>query len=108
MEQSDYIDELDERINFPETFPCALLSSALLERAWQQGHDFEREPMVYRSHSLSVDRECLRQARSNDVLHLLSRHADPAAENHVYDCFGVIGTDRLLFSARIDLMPLAG
>ena len=107
VEQSDYIDELDERINFPETFPCALLSSALLERAWQQGHDFEREPMVYRSHSLSVDRECLRQARSNDVLHLLSRHADPAAENHVYDCFGVIGTDRLLFSARIDLMPLA-
>ncbi len=107
VEQSDYIDELDERINFPETFPCALLSSALLERAWQQGHDFEREPMVYRSHNLSVDRECLRQARSNDVLHLLSRHADPAAENHVYDCFGVIGTDRLLFSARIDLMPLA-
>ncbi len=107
VEQSDYIDELDERINFPETFPCALLSSALLERAWQQGHNFEREPMVYRSHSLSVDRQCLRQARSNDVLHLLSRHADPAAKNHVYDCFGIIGADRLLFSARIDLMPLA-
>ena len=107
VEQSDYIDELAERINFPETFPCALLSCALLERAWQQGHDFEREPMVYKSHSLSVDRECLRQVRSNDVLHLLSRHADPEAETQVYDCFGVIGTDRLLFSARIDLMPLA-
>lgn len=108
VEQSDYIDELDERVNFPEIFPCALLSCALLERAWQQGHDFEREPMVYKSHILSVDRECLRQARSNDVLHLLSRHADPAVDNHVYDCFGVIGTDRLLLSARIDLMPLAG
>ncbi len=107
VEQSDYIDELDERINFPETFPCALLSSALLERAWQQGHDFEREPMVYKSHSFSVDRECLREARSNDVLHLLSRHADPEAKTQVYDCFGVIGTDKLLFSARIDLMPLA-
>ena len=29
----------------------------VLERAWQQGHDFEREPMVYKSHSFSVDRE---------------------------------------------------
>ena len=108
VEQSDYIDELDERINFPETFPCALLSSALLERAWQQGHDFEQEPMVYRSHNLSLDRESLKQARSNDVLHLLRRQADPAAKNHVYDCFGVIGTDGLVFSARIHLMPLAG
>ncbi len=108
VEQSDYIDELDERVNFPETFPCALLSCALLERAWQQGHDFEREPMVYRSHCLSVDRECLRQARSNDPLHLLSRHADPVAQTPVYDCFGVIGADRLLFSARIDLIPLTG
>ena len=80
VEQSDYIDELDERINFPETFPCALLSSALLERAWQQGHDFEREPMVYKSHSFSVDRKCLKEASSNDVLHLLSRHADPEAK----------------------------
>ena len=108
VEQSDYIDELDERVNFPETFPCALLSCALLERAWQQGHDFEQEPMVYRSHNISVDLQCLRQAKSNDALHLLSRHADPAAQTPVYDCFGVIGTDRLLFSARIDLMPLAG
>lgn len=108
VEQSDYIDELDERINFPEIFPCALLSCALLERAWQQGHDFEREPMVYRSHNISIDRECLQQLRSNDVLHLLSRHADPVKQTPVYDCFGVIGSERLLFSARIDLMPLAG
>lgn len=107
VEQSDYIDELDERVNFPETFPCALLSCALLERAWQQGHDFEQEPMVYRSHNFSIDRECLARARSNDALHLLSRHADPLAQTPIYDCFGVIGTDRLLFSARIDLMPLA-
>jgi hypothetical protein len=107
VEQSEYIDELDERINFPEIFPCALLSCALLERAWQQGHDFEREPMVYRSHNISIDREYLQELRSNDALHLLSRHADPVAQTPVYDCFGVIGTERLLFSARIGLMPLA-
>lgn len=106
VEQSAYIDELDERVNFPETFPCALLSSALLERAWQDGHDFEREPMVYKSHNISVNRIFMQELRSNDVLHLLSRHADPAAQTPVYDCFGIIGSERLLFSARIELMPL--
>jgi hypothetical protein len=107
VEQSQYIDELAERIDFPETFPCALLSCALLERAWQQGHDFEREPMVYKSHNFSVDRRCLVKARSNDVLHLLSRHSDPDAKTPVYDCFGIIGSEHLLFTARIALMPLA-
>ena len=106
VEQSDYIDELAERVEFPETFPCALLSSALLERAWNQGHDFEQKPMVYKSHNFSIDRLCLQQARSNDALHLLSFHADPVAQLHTYDCFGIIGADRLLFSARIELMPL--
>lgn len=107
VEQSDYIDEIGDRVQFPETFPCALLSSALLERALQQGHDFEREPMVYKSHKLSIDRDCLAQMRSNDALHLLSRHTDPLANTPVYDCFGILGSERLLFSARIDLMPLA-
>ena len=107
VEQSDYIDELDDKVHFPEIFPCALLSCALLERAMQQGHDFERQPMVYKSHNLSIDREFLRDLRSNDALHLLSRHADPEAQTPVYDCFGVIGSERILFRARIDLMPLA-
>jgi hypothetical protein len=63
--------------------------------------------MVYKSHNIGIDREYLRQLRSNDALHLLSRHTDLAAQTPVYDCFGVIGSDRLLFRARIDLMPLA-
>ena len=79
-----------------------------MERAWEQGHDFEREPMVYKSHNFSVDRQCLQQARSNDALHLLSRYADPNAKTPVYDCFGIIGSEELLFTARIALMPLAG
>ena len=108
VEQSLYIDELADQVGFPDMFPCALLSCALLERAREQGHDFELKPMVYRSHSLSVDRRCLAGARSNNSLHLLSRHADPAAQTPVYDCFGIIGSDKLLFTARIDLMPLAG
>ena len=63
--------------------------------------------MVYKSHNFSVDRRRLGQARSNDVLHLLSRHADPEAKTPVYDCFGIIGNEQLLFTARIALMPLA-
>ena len=106
-EQADYIDEIGQRVQFPETFPCAMLSCALLERALLQGHDFEREPMVYKSHKFSIDRDCLQQMRSNDALHLLSRHTDPVAQTPVYDCFGILGSGRLLFSARIDLMPLA-
>jgi len=62
--------------------------------------------MVYKSHNISIDRVMLRDLRSNDALHLLSRHADPAAQTPNYECFGVIGSDRLLFRARIDLMPL--
>jgi len=106
VEQADYIDELAERVCFPEIFPCALLSCALLERARQQGHDFELEPMVYKSHNISIDRTLLRDLHSNDALHLLSRDADPGAQTPSYECFGVIGSDRLLFRARIDLMPL--
>ena len=40
VEQLDYVDELDDRLQFPKIFPCALLSRALLERALRQGHDF--------------------------------------------------------------------
>lgn len=105
--QSDYIDEIGEKVRFPETFPCALLSCALLERAKLEGHDFECQPMVYKSHKFSIDRQCLQQMRSNDALHLLARHTDPVAKTPNYDCFGILGSGRLLFSARIDLIPLA-
>lgn len=108
VEQSDYIDEIADKVSFPEIFPCALLSCALLERAVQQGHDFEREPLIYQSHALSVDRQQLSQLRSNDVLHLLSRLDESSTDNsYSYDCWGVIGDNRLLFSARLQLHPLA-
>ena len=106
-EQSDYIDEIGGRVLFPETFPCALLSSALLEKARLQGHDFERAPMVYKSHKFCIDRDCLLQMRSNDALHLLLRQTDSVAQTPIYDCFGILGSNHLLFNARIDLMPLA-
>jgi hypothetical protein len=106
VEQSDYIDEIEERVQFPEIFPCALLSNALLERAQREGHDFEREPMVYSSHSISVDRTVLATLRSNDALHLLIRPANPQQKTLVYECFGVVDPGRPLFLAVIKLMPL--
>lgn len=107
VEQADFIDEIANRVSFPEIFPCAWLSNALLERASQQGHDFELMPMVYKSHAISIDRTVLNNLRSNDVLHLLSRHADPVLETPVYECFGVVGSGERLFNAVIKLMPLA-
>lgn len=107
VEQSDYIDEIAERVRFPEIFPCAWISCALLERASQQGHDFERNPLVYMSHSISLDRTVLEQLKSNDSLHLLCRPVAPDGIAQVYECFGVLGADQLLFSALITLMPLA-
>lgn len=106
VEQSDYIDEIINLVQFPEIFPCALLSNALLERAQQEGHDFEREPMIYSSHSITVDRVALAALHSNDSLHLLIRYTNPEQKTPVYDCFGVVGADTLLFRAQIKLMPL--
>ncbi|MEM6579687.1 MAG: hypothetical protein AAF699_00370 [Pseudomonadota bacterium] len=106
VEPAQYIDEIAEKIRFPETYPCALLSSALLERAWDQGHDFEQEPLVYLSHSLSIDRLQLAKARSNEVLHLLSQPISESKSSPIYDCLGVLGNKRPLFTARISLARL--
>lgn len=115
-EESDYFDELENKASFPEIFPVSLVSCALLERAHKAGHDFEREPMVYTSHKISVDREHLRNLKSNDVLHLLIRRAEAlsgdkglgrsAATNHLYHCLGIVGDSIPLFRAEIAMTPL--
>ena len=115
-EQADYFDELEDRVSFPEIFPVSLISCALLERAHQARHDFARDPMVYASHKISVDREHLRNLKSNDVLHLLIRRTEAtsgdkslggsALANHIYHCLGVVGDSIPLFRAEIALTPL--
>jgi len=108
VEQTDYIDEIDGKVNFPEMFPCALLSNALLERAWQQDHDFEAEPLVYKSHQLCIDRKETARLCSNDTLHLLSRQSADDRQRHTYECYVLAGDDRTVARARIALMPLTG
>ena len=107
-EQSDYFDELEQRVEFPEIFPCSQISCALLEKALSESHDFERNPMVYTSHKISVDRHHLLRLRSNDVLHILveTPGAGSGPAIHAYHCYGVVGEDHLLFRAIIELAPL--
>ena len=115
-DQSEYFDELQDKVIFPEMFPCALLSSALLEKALKWLHDFERNPMVYTSHKISIDRQCLTQLKSNDALHILIKPVDNGAAHDFgdlnatpldYECYGLFSNDNaLLFRALISLVPL--
>lgn len=120
VEQSLYIDELRDKVRFPELYPAAMLSCALLERALKDGHDFEREPMVYTSHQISIDRRLSRRLASNDALHILvarcrpvggrtdaDADTDTGSGRHRYDCLGIIGDDRHLYSAQIAMAPLS-
>ena len=106
-EQADYFDELADHVHYPEIFPCSLISCALLEKAMSEGHNFERNPMVYTSHKISIDRHHLALLRSNDTLHILVQRQEPDSTEHHYDCLGVVENDRLLFRAQIALTPLA-
>lgn len=115
-EQADYFDELEGRVNFPEVFPVGLISGALLERAMAQGHDFEKAPMVYTSHHISIDRRRLQLLKSNDRLDILvSKPRQVAAvkglgmsaiPQSVYDCYGLLDGGLLLYQAEIALAAL--
>ncbi|NBV75555.1 MAG: hypothetical protein EBR59_06260 [Methylococcaceae bacterium] len=114
-EQSDYFDELADLANYPEIFPCSLTSGALLEKALLEQHDFKRNPMVYTSHDISVDRVLLRQIKNNDMLHILVRQLPESPENtlnhssvmlRTYECFGLLENHQVLFRIKLNLAPL--
>lgn len=113
VEQSDFFDEIDGKANFPEIFPCALISCALLEKAIKEKLDFKRNPMVYTSHNISIDRYQLASLKSNDCLHIMVRpstsskkHSSLLVQSH--ECYGVINHQSLLFRSLITLAPLQG
>lgn len=114
--QSDYFDELQNKIVFPEVFPCSLISCALLEKAVKNHHDFEKNPMVYTSQKIYIDKIQLGQLKSNDPLHILIKPADDANAHDFgdamttpldYECYGLTRHNAILFSALISLAPLA-
>ncbi len=118
VRQADYFDELEDRVNFPDMFPAALISCALLEKAGADGHDFYRDPMVYTAHHISVDQRLARGLRSADALHILVSPAEPVptavrglagsgTEQLRYRCIGLTTGARILFRAELFLAPLA-
>lgn len=113
--QQDYFDELDEFVHFPPVFTAALLSCGLLEKARQEGYDFEADPVVYTSHQISVDRRLQRALRSNDQLHLLIEGplqvtagglGNAGPEQQLYHVYGVLDRYAILFRARVQLAAL--
>ncbi|MCO6441236.1 MAG: hypothetical protein J5I81_09150 [Nitrococcus mobilis] len=111
IEQSDYFDEIEGKANFPEIFPCALISCALLENAIKENMDFKRNPMVYTSHKISIDRSHLSHLKSNDSLHLLIRSTHENGSGilslqHTHECYGVVNHKNLLFRSLVSLVPL--
>ncbi|MEI8573714.1 hypothetical protein JWZ98_04570 [Methylomonas sp. EFPC1] len=114
-EQSDYFDELLQVAQYPEVFPCSLTSGALLEKAQLENHDFKRNPMVYTSHDISVDRVHLATLKNNDKLHILVKQLPESPDktlNHTsimlrtYECFGVLENQAVLFRIKLNLVPL--
>ena len=114
-EQSDYFDELTHTAHYPEIYPCSLTSGALLEKAQLEDHDFKRNPMVYTSHEISVDRRYLSQIKDNDKLHILVKQLPESRDNtlnqtHImlrsYQCYGLLENNEILFRAQMNLVPL--
>jgi len=114
-EQSDYFDELQHIEHYPEVFPCSLTSGALLEKAQLENHDFKRNPMVYTSHDISVDRILLQRIKNNDKLHILVRQLPETKDNtlnhtsimlRTYECYGLLEDRAILFRIKLNLVPL--
>jgi hypothetical protein len=116
VNQYYYFDELEERVLFPTVYPVALSSCALLEKVWQEDYEFEKDPVVYTSHKISVDRRLQRELRSNDRLDILVAGPYPtegggglgrsAVKQSYYSCFGLVDGNRLLFRALVQIATL--
>ena len=114
-EQSDYFDELAHVAHYPEIFPCSLASGALLEKAQLENHDFKRNPMVYTSHEISVDRDHLSTLKNDDKLYILVKQHPESRSNtlnqtnimvRTYDCYGLLHNHEVLFRVTMNLVPL--
>jgi len=111
VEQADYFDELKQLETYPEMFPCSLVSSVLLEKEMRQNYNFIKDPMVYKSHAISVDRLHLQTIKHDQQLHILIE--SKAEFNQLSDiksityyCYGLIANNQVLFRMIVNLVPL--
>ena len=109
VDQRIYFDELANKYHYSEIFPCAFISCALLEKCLQENLDFEKNPLVYTSHKISIDRMLLATLKSNDFLHILIRkntQENPDTAVQIYECYGLIKDNGILFRALVEVLPL--
>lgn len=110
-EQSHYIDEFEDKVNFPQMYPLGLLSSALLERARAANYDLKNNPMIYVSHKLAIDKAQVDELRSNHkIIIVVSEHIDkPDCEKQqkTQYCVAYCESEKPLFTAAVELMPLS-
>jgi hypothetical protein len=116
VEQDAFFDPFKNKAIFPEIFPCSLISSALLEKAVLEKHDFERNPLVYMSHKISIDRITQAQLKSGDALYILIKQIPPEHKKegighsivspYHYECYGLMEDKTILYRALISLAPL--
>lgn len=114
--QHRYIDELADKIRFPPSFPLALTSCALLERARSEGHDFERQPFIYTDQRFVVDNRLLKTLRSNQPIHFLvgpqcatspgGGLRGPRMEQVTQTCVAMLDNGHSLFEGILTLAPL--
>ncbi len=109
VEQSIYFDEINDKVIFPESFPLALSSCALLERATKLQHDFEKDPMIYISHEHCIDREAVNRLSSNEKMSMIVKKQSETGSNELetFYCFGLLGNNRILFRSILTLAPLS-
>lgn len=110
VDQRLFFDELADKYDFPEIFPCSYISCALLEKSLYEHLDFEKNPMVYSSHKISIDRLLLAQLKSNQALNIIitqKKNIDNNAPVQLYECYGLVDNNAILFRAIVDLIPLA-
>lgn len=107
-DQTMFIDEFANKVSFPQMYPLALLSSAMLERAQAANYDLVQNPLIYTSHHLSVDKVQLKDLRSNDALNILVKQpAYLPGGIQRFDCFGYVNQQTPLFIAQVHLISAA-
>ncbi|NOR69239.1 MAG: hypothetical protein GQ532_06015, partial [Methylomarinum sp.] len=75
----------------------------------------KRNPMVYTSQEISVDRQHLSKLKNDDKLYILVKQHPESSDNtlnqsnillRTYDCFGLLHNHDVLFRVRMNLVPL--
>lgn len=116
-EQSLFIDEFTDKVDFPEMYPLGLISSALLERALFEDIDLISHPMIYASQKLCIDKQQLEELRSNDAINILvgpdisedANEFGPESSSKkrvTQECIAYANEETPLFIAKVSLIPL--